>query len=121
MAVNPIERAVGRFLLGPVCWAIRVAAIVGLVFLGAYLIGVGFVYLALGEWLTLMLSLQPGTTTAGWSETATAWGLIGLGAWSIIVVGGRLFYNREIAHYRAWKKAEGGGGAAETNPETSSV
>ena len=107
MAVNPIERAVGRFLLGPVLRVVLGATCVLLVGVGAYHIAVGFVYLAQGEWLTMALELKPATTTRTWAETATAWGLIGLGAFSITVFGGRLFYNREIAHYRDWKKSEG--------------
>ena len=99
--VHPVEMAAVRILLH----AVILSFCLGAVAWGAYMIGVGFTYLATGSWLTLGLDLQPATTTKDWAVTATAWGLIGGGVTVIILYGGGLLFSRERRAYRRERKA----------------
>ena len=120
MAVNPIERAMGRFLLGPVLRVVKVGGLLLMVGLGFKLSFSAFAFLTTGEWARIPYPIPGLLDTLGLRIEPLAWLVVYLGIVTIALCGGQLLYHREIAHYRRWRK-QGGDSAAETNPETSSV
>ena len=107
MAVNPIERAVGRFLLGPVLRVVKVGVLLLMVVIGFALSNRALAFLTSGEWGAMPIPFPGLLANYGGRVEPLAWLVLYLGILNIVIFGGRLFYHREIAHYRDWKKAEG--------------